>query len=388
MTATGEDELAEQIVAAVQGAQGSSCVVLVNTAARSSARTALGHRLPGTVFLTPRQFIAGGLWTRAVVVGVSAWYPDALFTAPRAEKAILVHHCWLRDQSAVPGLFGAAAARPLSVAMPEQSVARLVPEIVKPPIEQLNWASIEPAGGQPKDSDPSDDVPARLVLLAGGFGFYLEDDADRIRGLDPSRTAGKWIRQLPAAGLAPDTIVVLRRAGTERELLRPRVSRLLGDSEPEVRARQAEWKHLLTERLQDDGLGGLRRSLNMPDLTFQYARYWAGSVSISPHAPTFVRLLDYLRVPDPTAYTDAAKKLLNAHLGAGVQLSKDLEALVDDTVVGKLDSSDSVTLSLGTGSGTTQMTLFRVIAVCPDTVTIPAAALRSPMTMKDTQWLG
>jgi hypothetical protein len=363
-------------------------VVLVNAAARNSAQAALGRRLPGTVFLTPRQFIAGGLWTRAVIVGVSAWYPDALFTAPRAEKAVLVHHRWLRDQAAVPGLFDTAAARPLAVAMPEQSPTRLAPDMIRPPIEQLDWASIEPEGGQPKDNDPSDDVPARLVLLAGGFGFYLEDDADRIRGLDPSCTAGKWIRQLPVSGLGPDTIVVLRRAGSERELLRPRVTTLLGDDEPQVRARQAEWKRLLAERLRADGLGDLRRGLNMPALTLQYARYWAGSVSISPHAPTFAKLLEYLRVPEPQAYTDAAKKLFNAHLSAGVQLSKELEALVDETVVSRLESSDSVTLSLGTGSGITQMTLFRVIAVCPDTVTIPAVALRSPLKMKGTQWLG
>jgi hypothetical protein len=255
-------------------------------------------------------------------------------------------------------------------------------------VKELDWASIEPVGGQPSDNDPSDDVPARLILLAGGFGFYLEADADRIRGLDQLRASGRWIRQLPVAGLGPDTVVVLRRAGSERELLQPRIDTLLGDDGPQVRSRQAEWKNALTERLLVGGLRDLRRAVSMPGLTLQYARYWAGSVSISPRQPTFSRLLEYLQMPEPETCIEAARKLFNAHIGAGRQLSRDLEALVDDSVVNSLESSDSMTLSLDDGTGATQITLFRVVAVCPTTVTIPAAALRSPLRMKGTKWLG
>jgi hypothetical protein len=388
LAAASGDELAEQIVTGIRGDSGTGCVVLVNAAARRSAEAALGGRLPSTVFLTPRQFIGGGLWNRAVVVGLSAWYPDATFTAPRAQKTALVHHRWLRDQAAVPGIFDGAAAYPLSLALPQQCPDRLIPDIVRPPVKELDWGSIEPVGGQPRDNDPSDDVPARLVLLAGGFGFYLEADADRIRGLDPLQASGRWIRQLPVAGLGPDTVVVLRRAGSERELLQPRINTLLADDQHQVRSRQAEWKNLLSERLRRGGLRDLRRAVSMPDLTLQYARYWAGSVSICPRSSTFSKLLQYLQVSDPQACSEAARKLFNAHLGAGRQLSKDLEALVDDSVVNRLESSDSVTLSLDTGTGATQITLFRVIAVCPNTVTIPAAALRSPLRMKGTKWLG
>lgn len=389
LVAPGDDELAEQIVASAEdAAPGTGCVVLVNAAARAIAEAALSHRLPDTVFLTPRQFTSGHFWKQAVVVGVSSWYPNALFSAPRAEEVVLVHHRWLHDQTEVPGLFGAASARRLVVAMPVQNPARLLPEIVRPPVEQLDWADIEPVDGQPKDNDPSDDVPARLVLLAGGFGFYLEDDADRIRGLDLSRSRGRWIRQLPVADLGQDSVVVLRRGGSERDLLRPRVSRLLGEDECQVRARQAQWKGILAERLSAGGLSGLRRALNMPELTHQYARYWAGDVSICPRASTFTKLLEHLQVPAPEACFEAARKLLNAHLGAGRQLSRDLEALVDDTVASRLEASDSVTLYLGAESGATAITLFRVIAVSPEIVTVPAAAVRSPLKMKGTQWLG
>lgn len=384
----GDDELAEQIAASVRAVPGTTCVVLVNAAARTSAETVLGERLPGAAFLTPRQFSVGGIWTRAVVVGVSAWYPDTVFTAPRAEQTVLVHHRWLHDQAEVPGLFGTAASHALAVPLPQQNIPRFGHETIQPPVQQLDWTSIEPIGGQPTDSDPTDDVPARLILLAGGFGFYLEEDADRIRGLDPSRSAGKWIRQLPVAGIGPDTVVILRRAGSERELLQPRINDLLGSDGPHVRARQAEWKGMLAERLGAGDIRGLRRALDMTDLTLQYARYWASSVSIFPRPRTFRRLLEYLRVPDPEAYVTAARTLFNAHLGAGKQLSKELEALVDDSVVLALESSDSVTLSLGEGSAATQITLFRVIAVCPHTVTIPAAALRWSLRMKGTQWLG
>lgn len=383
------DELAEQIVtSASEGAAKKTCVVLVGTASRQATEVALAARLPGVRFLSPRQFLGGDLWDRAVVVGISAWYPDELFTAPRCRDLTLVHHQWLRDRKQVEGVFTGIGAEGLQVTMPPQNETRVRLEEIQSPVESVDWSVIEPVGGKPHDSDPSDDVPAHLVLLAGGYGFYLGHDADSIRGLDPACTDNQWIRQMPATELGPDSVVILREGVSERETLRPRISVILGEGEAVVRNHQAEWKEILAARLEIDGIEILRRALRRPGLTWQYARHWAGSTSISPRQPTFTRLLEYLDVPDVAGCLDSAKRLYSAHHMAGKQLARELEKLVDAGVVKRLNTEHSVTLAAEKGIGSVRATLFKVVAVSPEFTIVPAAALRTAMKMKGTAWLG
>jgi len=383
------DELADQIVTSARdGLRATTCVVLVGTAARQATESALAAQLPGVRFLVPRQFLGGRVWDRAVILGISAWFLDELFTAPRCGELILVHHRWLRDRREVPGLFAGIGAESLDVELPRQVETRIDRVDVRPPVDGVDWASIEPVGGKPQDNDPSDDVPAHLVLLAGGFGFYLDQDADTIRGLDPACADGQWIRQMPATDLGPDSVVVLRKGVSERETLRPRISEILGEAERTVREHQACWKGILTARLASGGLHGIRRAVGRSDLTFQYARYWAGPNCISPRQPAFVKLLEHLGVPDTAGCLAAAKQLYSAHHTAGRQLAKELERSVDGAVIQRLNTEDSVTLSIGSGTGSAQTTLFKVIAVSPELTTVPAAALRTALKLKGTEWLG
>jgi hypothetical protein len=387
---TATDELAEQIVACACGsAAEKTCVVLVGTAARDATQSSLAARLPGVAFLSPRQFLGGRtLWDKAVVVGISAWYPDELFTAPRCGELILVHHRWLRDRRKVTGLFAGGGDDGLQVTLPTQNEARVHSEEIRPPVESVDWSGIEPVGGIPQDSDPSDDVPAHLVVLAGGYGFYLDHEADTIRGLDPACTGERWIRQMPATELGPDSVVVLRKGVSEREILRPLISEILGDEEAAVRERQAHWKGILAERLRSGGLRSIGKTVGRPDLTYQYARYWAGPNCISPRQPAFSKLLEYLEVPDVSGCLDAAKQLYAAHHMAGRQLSKELENLVDGAVVQRLHAEDLVTLSYVSGGRSARITLFKVLAISPKLTTVPASALRTALKLKGTRWLG
>jgi hypothetical protein len=382
------DQLGDQIVAAARAARGRVCVVASGSGATQRARQVLGHHLPDAVFLGPRQFLSGPVWNRAVVLGISSWFADELFTAPRCGELVLVHHGWLRDRRTLTGLFSTVGGLGMQLDLPAQTAAGTMAEPVKPPVETVDWSAVEPVGGKPQDSDPTDDVPAHLVVLAGGYGFYLDVDADTIRGLDPAGACGSWIRQLPASDLGAGSIVMLRKGVSEREALLPRVSAILGSEEADVRRWQELWKAALRRRLETGGLPGIRRALGMPRLTPAYAWYWAGRNCISPRQPAFGGLLSHLGIDDIEKCVHAARKLYSAHHKAGQQLVRELGASIDDAVVRKLETEDSVALSVGGGVSPLQITLFRVVGVSPETTTVPAAALRTALKLRGAEWLG
>jgi hypothetical protein len=124
----------------------------------------------------------------------------------------------------------------------------------------------------------------------------------------------------------------------------------------------------------------------MPRLTHTYASYWAGKNCISPRQPAFGKLLVHLGIEDVQTCVNAARKLYSAHHKAGQQLVKELGDNIDDNVLHRLETEDSVTLSVGTGIGSLQITLFKVVAVSPDTTTVPAAALRTALKLRGAEW--
>ncbi|WP_143132641.1 hypothetical protein [Amycolatopsis rubida] len=382
-----EDQLGDSIAAATVNTHGSVCVVSVGVSARQAFQRQLSARLPSVAFVSPRQFLNGPVWRRAIVAGISSWFADELFTAPRCVELVLVHHAWLRDRSVVSGLFATAGGSGIELPLPAQRTSSRVYETIRPPAETVDWSGVEPVGGKPQDDDPSDDVPAHLVALAGGYGFYLDVDADTIRGVDPAAAAGHWVRQLPASELDVGSIVLLRKGISERDTLLPRVSAVLGDDEAVVREQQDLWKCALRHHLEAGKLPAIRRALDRPRLTLTYARYWAGRNCISPRQPTFGRLLEYLETKDVEACLSAARKLHSAHLKAGQQLVKELGDSVDEAVIRRMDTEDTVTLSVGSGSGSLQITLFKVIAVSPETTTVPASALRTALQLRGAEWL-
>ncbi|WP_447006669.1 hypothetical protein ACRAKI_09410 [Saccharothrix isguenensis] len=383
-----DDRLGDLVSAAAQNASGSVCIVSVGVSARQEAQRVLGERLPGVAFLGPRQFLNGPVWDLAVVVGLSSWFADELFTAPRCVKLALVHHGWLRDRNEVSGLLAAAGGTRMQLLLPPgQGVTDPTSESIRSPADIVDWSGVEPIEGKPQDGDPSDDVPARLVVLAGGYGFYLDADADTIRGIDPAGSAGRWVRQIPATDLDAGSVVMLRKGISERETLLPRIGAILGDREAAVRKQQDLWKSALRRHLAVGGLRDLRRALGMPQLSLGYAKYWAGKNCISPRQAVFEKLLAHLGMADAQACCSAAKLLYSAHHKAGQQLVKELGDSVDDAVVRRLETEDSVTLAVGTGTSSLQITLFKVVAVSPETTTVPAAALRTALKLRGAEWL-
>ncbi|MFI6773978.1 hypothetical protein [Nocardia sp. NPDC050412] len=386
--ASGTDGLSQQIIDSLEDRPaGRTCVVLADATAKNEAESALPPFSQSALFLTPRQFLSGEVWDAAVVVGISKWFPDEIFTAPRCFELTLVHHHWLEDRDRVSGMFSVSESHSLSILLPRQDRSRLDRVVVQPPTAAIDWTAIAPVSGTPHGNDPAEMVSARLIILAGGYGFYLERNAETVRGLDPAGHPGRWIRQLPAADLGPDRVIALRKGVSELDALRPYVSEILGDRETSVREHQAQWKSRLARRLDLSGLHDIALAVDRPQLTLEYARYWAGPTCISPRRPAFEKLLKHLDVPDPSATIDAAAQLHSAHVSAGHQLAKELERSVDETVLQRLSTEHSVTLSTGNALRAGQTTLFRIVAISPETTNVPARILRIALELKGTRWL-
>ena len=200
-----------------------TCVVLVNRRTSHIAAQWLDERWPGFACVTPREYLGVRLWDEAIFIGAAAWFPGQAFTARRAGHVEVVRPSWVRDHAQADGLLGDLADQPLIVSFRERNLGAGATSGIGPgdrlaPAESLLLAPQWSPQPEPA-AEIAEVIEAHQILLGGGYSVYLETDADRIRGLDPSLPPGERVTRLPAAAIAQGSILLLRLGDTETNAL-------------------------------------------------------------------------------------------------------------------------------------------------------------------------
>jgi hypothetical protein len=368
-----------------------TCLVLVNRRTAHITAQWLGERWPGFACVTPREYLGGRLWDEAILVGAAAWFPEQVFTAPRAGHAELVVPSWVRDHAHVAGLFGGLADRPLVVSFRDRYEGTVEARDSRPedqlvPAERLLLAP-QWSPEQEPDADVPEAVEVRRILLGGGYAVYLETDADRIRGLDPALPLGERVMRLPAAAIAPGSILLLRLGDTEGIALKGVADEILGPESTRIRALQDFWKEQLRQAVLRDGRESVVQSLRSHGSRTANVGYWISPDSIRPRSDhDFRAVLELIGVDDPEPYLAAGRALWAAHLRAGQRLTEELEQRVAEADLAPLDIEGMLDLSLDL-PGVASITAFRVLAISPYTMRVHPHQLRVPFPAPEARWL-
>lgn len=348
--------------------------------------------VPVEVFV-PTSLREGAPLETLVVSGQAQFYPDAVFSAPRAESVAIVRFSWLGDIVESAPLLPGAENAPLRIrhfALPSEQPPSAQPadEEFEPAIE---WSTILSDSGPtgPAEFEP-DHVDARLFALAGYFAVYLEvDEGPGLLVVDPEADREHRLGRKQTRDVEVGDFLLLRKERSEYEFLEDTANRLLGSQAASLREAQAAWKRALRARVRIRGVDGVARDLSARGCSVQNVRYWANSASIrTQRARDFEILADYLGLRDEAADLWAKMgRIVAAHRVAGFRIRKNLIELVRTADLGELATFGMVELDLPEHEAGA-LGVFRVESLAPEESAIARRMLRVPFAVDRELWLG
>ncbi len=314
-----------------------------------------------------------------VAIGPCGWFPEYVFSAPRAPAIHVVSYRWIRDGwKPGPRLLhqpDAAGDRSRSHrigAMPRMSTETAgngspVPTDLSPP-ELLPPLPVFGRNGSPYGAshpDGADDaVPARLCHLSGDRAvFVAADDGSSSLIIDASELGRSAVRRVPVDELQQGLYLLLRTAGGG-DFIAPLADRILGPSAGSRRSEQAEWKECLI-RTAVERFGSVSRrdlaSLICSELQAQglsqarpaNVHYWMSSKCIRPRkSEDFAAILKFAGLEQRTERLwSAMGEIDRAHRRAGHLIRRMLLQKIAEASLEPLERDGEMDFDLGDQDG-------------------------------------
>jgi hypothetical protein len=342
--------------------------------------------------LTASQLKRDACYSHLHIIGAARWFPDYIITAPRATELILLRYSWIRDATPNPVGFvqswqrqPAASEKNADVETGPDETQVLDADDVLP---RIDWAAIQQRILTHHESN-LDDVPAKIAVLEGDYGVFLEDDESAtILTLDlDTDEPTERVRRMPVQAIMPGMFVLLRTTGGGDYIL-PIADRLLGKTAAHARSCQKEWKSKLRSVVAQSSLFEI--SVRLLDLGSTRAnemnvRNWMSSRNLKTHDPKdFAAIMQLIALQNRTEeYWNAMAAISQAHQRAGQQIRRVLLRRLQEIDVTNLERDGRLEISLpDTDAGT--LTAFRIIDLAPADQFVATTKLNHPFSLGDT----
>lgn len=319
------------------------------------------------------------------VCGAAKWFPDFVFTAPRASAVMVFRYDWIRDVVPAPPRFieqegegkTPSAIVPAASERPTVEADQIMPTI--------DWVALQ-RRGHPNPESESESVPARVAVLEGDYGVFLEDDeGSMLLTVDLYTDVPiERVRRVRTKELAVGMFVVLRTSGGGDYVL-PVANGLLGKTSTQLRNLQKEWKALLREKVADSNLFEI--SIQLIELGSTRAnetnlRNWMSPRSIKTYDPQdFAAIMRLIGLDDRRdEYWNAMSVLSRAHQQSGQRIRRSLFRRLQELDLSQLERDGLIDISLpDVDAGA--LTAFRVIGLAPALGNVTPARLNHPFPL-------
>jgi hypothetical protein len=365
----------------------------------TAAYFAASAALRNAKIVSARQLRDAHLCDVLVAIGPCGWFPEYVFSAPRAAQIHVVSYRWIRDQWKPGPVFlnGAGANADKSRKhyigilpqlrdqniLPKQTLPDLQPmKLHPPPLPSFGKTGLHTPGWQPSPDDET--LPARLCHLSGGRAVFVsaEDGASSLV-IDSTETGDSIVRRMPSNELEPELYLLLRTS-SGGDFIAQLADHILGPRATERRSQQAEWKDHLVSAAQ-----GRFGTLNRRDLAARVAstlrskklsearaanvHYWMSSKCIHPRKEEdFAAILAFVGMADKAQELwEAMEDIERAHQRAGHAIRKKLLQRITALSLEPLERDGEMTFDLGEQDGGT-FSAFQITGISHDLFEIPA----------------
>jgi hypothetical protein len=333
-----------------------------------------------------------------VAIGPCGWFPEYVFSAPRAPAIHVVSYRWIRDGwKPGPRLLhqpDAASVRSPSHrigAMPRMSTETtgngsvptdLHPPELLPPLPVF-WRNGSPYGTSHPDG-ADDAVPARLCHLSGDRAvFVAADDGSSSLVIDATELGRAAVRRVPIDELQQGLYLLLRTAGGG-DFIAPLADRILGASAGTRRSEQTEWKERLIRTAVERFGSVSRRDLaslvcselqaeGLPHARPANVHYWMSSKCIRPRkCEDFAAILKVAGLGERTDQLwSAMGEIDRAHRRAGHHIRRMLLQKIAEASLEPLERDGEMDFDLGDQDGG-RLSAYQITDVLTQEFEVPA----------------
>lgn len=312
-----------------------------------------------------------------IILGPARWYPEYIFTAPRAEHIDLLQYTWMRDRKIEPTSF---ITRPVEtkhqpfLMYQDDGEEMIDADAILPTV---NWQQIVQSVRTTIDQN-QDEVDARLFILDGSRAVFLEADeqatARTINVSDDERP----VQRMAVTQLTTGMFVLLRTSGGGDYIV-PIADRILGTSAETVRAEQRQWKHKLRELARRDGISVVARKLRHVGSRIASetnVRNWISERSIKTAAfEDFAAIMEVIGEGEHAKeYWNTMRIIDRAHRKAGFHIGKLLLTQVKEANLSELEQRGTLEFRLADEEGGS-ITAFRIEQIAPQLYQIPVTRI-------------
>jgi hypothetical protein len=315
-----------------------------------------------------------------VMIGPCDWFPEYIFSAPRASTIHVLSFRWIRD-GWKPGplfLYSSNAVHDRTSSHYIGSMPRITEETkgyspaledILPPelIPQLSIFGLGGSSYGDSNSENADEkVRARLCHLSGGRAVLIAaDEGASSLIIDVSEIGRNAVRRVPVNELEHGLYILLRTSGGG-DFIAPLADHILGASATKRRSEQTEWKDRLIRRAVEQFGSISRRDLStlicseLQSQGLSQARpaniyYWMSSKCIRPrNIKDFAVIMKYAGLEERTQYIwSAMGEIDQAHHRAGQLIRRMLLQKIAKSSLESLERDGEMDFELGDQGGGT-----------------------------------
>ncbi len=359
--------------------------------------------------VSPSQLRGAHHCTVLVAIGPCGWFPDHVFSAPRASAIHIISYRWIRDgwkpsprflhtsdknrEAGSTHRIGTQPRIKVEVTAISPGPEDLGPLDLLPPLPVFgrNGSSYDTA--HPGDMEEA--VTAKLCHLAGSRAvFVAADEGTSSLIIDMAEIGRITVHRVPAANLEQGMFLLLRTSGGG-DFIAPLADRILGATAARRRSEQAEWKeHLRHRAVARFGLLSRRElsSLVSSDLHahgFSQARpanvhYWMSSKCIRPRKKEdFAAILKFAGLDGrKEEFWSSMVEIARAHIRAGQRIRQMLLHKIAEVSLQPLERDGEMDFELGDQGGGS-LSAYQITDVPPQEYEVPADQIGVLMDLEE-----
>lgn len=341
--------------------------------------------------LTPTKLRDCQCYDQLIVIGCTRWFPEYIFTAPRAREIDIIHYNWFEDKWKPQSVFVCSSnieqendivsdnsrKKPEPEKLPSN---KLAPEEVLPPKINLNQLAKQYSSS----SEKSEIIEAYLFSLEGDNAVFLDKDSKAFI-IDLAEEDESLVARKPVTEIEQDMFILLRTKGGG-DYIKDTADKILhqsGENYHTLRKLQQEWKLSLKNMIKRTNLYSVCVRLGKEGCKLAGSeiniRNCLSANYIKPNNENDFRIiLRVIGLGDRfDEFYNAATLISKAHKKAGHHLGKLMRDNIKNYDLTQLEQYGIMELTLDEeDSGS--LTAFRVLDISKDTISVPFSQHSKP----------